>query len=180
MSECLYTWCTPGQCVVATVHAVPVYLNQWRLTLVYFSLALTLIGRPSISRNKTVTLTQTRSNFADRLVFLRQPDRWVSTTLPSWLLVAPSHSCRSLCRCGLRVVTARSGRVRHQVRGRSIRRRPLHVLPSTSLPRTTHPSRQLPPTSKTRQRRTPRGRRKEPLWAAMWMEDQRLSMFVLV
>ena len=54
MSECSDGWCTPGQCVVTTIHAVTVYLKQWRLTSIYFSLALIMIARASISRNKTV------------------------------------------------------------------------------------------------------------------------------
>jgi hypothetical protein len=117
------------------------------------------------------------------LVCLRQPDRQVSSTPPIWLPSSPPLSLRSPCQRGLPAVAPCSDVVRRRVWVCSMRRRPLHALPSAPPPRTTRLSQTPPPTVHTRSRRT-RGRaRRRPLWAARWMGEcraQRIVEFVLV
>ena len=110
------------------------------------------------------------SSFADLLAFLRQPDTQVSNALIIWFLPSPPRSLLSPCQRGLRAVATHCGVVQRRVRGRSMRHRPLHTLPSAYLPRTTRLSQNPPPTVNTRPRRTRGKGRRRSLWAARRMK----------
>ena len=111
------------------------------------------------------------SNFADWVVFRRQPDTQVSNTPLIWFPPSPPLSPHPPCQRGLRVAATHSGVVRRRVWGRSVRHRPPHTLRSLSLPRTTRLSWIPPPTVKARPRRTPRKERRRPLRAVTWMDE---------
>ena len=124
-----------------------------------------------------------RSGLADLLVYLRQPDRQVSSTSSIWLPSSPPLSFPSPCQRGLLAVAPRSGVVWRRVWVRSMRGQPLRDLPSAPLSRTTRLSQNSPPTVNTRSRRTQGKRRRKALWAARWMDEclpQRIVEFVLV